>query len=49
MYYHLMYSDWLVLGSFLLYIYSNKIMQQYSMCAFVLTQHYRQHCWLLVY
>lgn len=26
---HLVYSDWLVFSSFLLYIYSNKIMQQY--------------------
>lgn len=26
---HLVYSDWLVFSSFLLYIYSNKILQQY--------------------
>lgn len=46
--YHLMDPDWLVLGLFLLYIYSNKIMQQYSVCTFVLAQH-RGQVWSLMW
>lgn len=34
----LMCSDGLTVGSFLLYIYSNKIMQQYPVCSFLWVQ-----------
>lgn len=34
----LMCSDGLIVGSFLLYIYSNKIMQQYPVCSFLRVQ-----------